>query len=608
MNTKKVSFLRIKIEEWLNDLNLRKKLWVLYYVCILIPIFVTDGIILYTLISEEHAKQQNEMHNIANAVQYNISNFIENSAVLATSINTNSSVQEFLSTQYASTQEYVAHYYEFMHDSLIRSVMAVDNSSNNITLYTDNETIIDGGGCVKLSNVVDLPWYKTFEDSGLNALLLFYYDDWDSPYVQAERKVLFLQKLNRVSGDTAGKLLKMEVDYGSLVRNINNMNYDFPIYICSGDRLLLSNVGPNYIGQDFVNFDLMDEVGVKQDFKLYGSELSICVMNNDNNILSMIWANLPIIALLLLINIILPQILMNLIDRSITVRIRSLSHVFDQVDSDVLIKITEKSGKDEIGSLMQNYNLMAERMNELIQTVYKNRLKEQEMSIAKQNAELLALYSQIDPHFLFNTLESIRMHSILKEEFETAGMVEKLAVLERQNVDWSTGMNKVKAELEFVEAYLELQKYRFGERLNYRLEVEDACEDIMIPKLTITTFVENACVHGIESKASSGWIFVRVYTEGDFLCIEVEDTGGGMEESELENVLYRMQNASIEMLKEKGRVGIVNVCLRIRMVTEDEAKYTIESEKGIGTVVMIRIPLKRLSGGGYRDAESIARG
>ena len=588
MRMKKTSFLRKKIEDWLNNLKLKRKLWILYYGCVLIPLFVTDGVILSILISEEQAKQQNEMQNVASAVQYNISSFVENTAVVARSINTNSYVQEFLSTQYTSPQDYVAHYYEFMRDSLIQGVMGVDNSNNSITLYTDNETIISGGGCNKLSGAAELPWYQSFEESSRNVLLLFYFDEWKSPYVQAERKVLFIQKLDRKF--STEKLLKIEIDYSSLVRNIINMNYDYPIYICSGERLLFSNVGPNNMGQNFGQFAMKDKVGVEQRFNLYGTDLTIYILERDNTIFSMIWDQLPLIVILMLFNIILPHLLMDLIERSITVRIRNVSQVFDQVNSDELIMIEEKGGKDEIGSLMENYNLMAERMNGLIQTVYKNRLREQEMDIARQNAELLALYSQIDPHFLFNALESIRMHSIIKDEQETARMIEKLAVLERQHVDWSTGMNTVKAEMEFVEAYLELQKYRFGDRLVYRLEIDDACDNILIPKLSITTFVENACVHGIESKATTGWVFVRVYMEDEVLCIEVEDTGSGMEEEEVKKVRYRMENASIEMLKEKGRAGIVNVCLRIRMLTENKAQFSIESEKGIGTIVSIRIP------------------
>lgn len=107
---------------------------------------------------------------------------------------------------------------------------------------------------------------------------------------------------------------------------------------------------------------------------------------------------------------------------------------------------------------------MAARTNELIQTVYKNKLVEQEMLVSRKNAELLALHSQINPHFLFNALESIRMHSILKNENETADMVEKLAVMQRQYVEWGEDSVTIEQEVEFVKAYLALQKYRFGER------------------------------------------------------------------------------------------------------------------------------------------------
>ena len=117
---------------------------------------------------------------------------------------------------------------------------------------------------------------------------------------------------------------------------------------------------------------------------------------------------------LLLVNIILPWFLMRQIDSSITVRIGELSRVFESVGKDRMTELSRVRGKDEIGSLMLNYNRMAVRMNDLIQTVYKDKLKEQEMDIARQSAELLALRSQINPHFLFNALESIRMHSVLK--------------------------------------------------------------------------------------------------------------------------------------------------------------------------------------------------
>ena len=118
-------------------------------------------------------------------------------------------------------------------------------------------------------------------------------------------------------------------------------------------------------------------------------------------------------------------------------------------------------------------------MNHLIETVYESRLKQQESEIARQDAdiarqkaELLALHSQINPHFLFNVLENIRMRSILKHEDETAEMIEQLSLIERQYVEWGTDIVSLGAEIGFVESYLKLQKYRFGDRLRYSIEME----------------------------------------------------------------------------------------------------------------------------------------
>ena len=190
------------------------------------------------------------------------------------------------------------------------------------------------------------------------------------------------------------------------------------------------------------------------------------------------------------------------------------------------------------------------------------------------------------------------MHCILRNELEIAEMVEKLAVMERQNVDWATDTVEIRKEMEFVEAYLGLQKYRFGDRLSYELEVDETCLGINIPKLTVVTFVENACIHGIENKTTKGWIFVRIYMEEQEgvreLSIEVEDTGSGMDEEEQQKLFEMMLNASIDRLREKGRVGMVNACLRLKMVTDNRVKFALESEKGVGTLVQIRIPLERV--------------
>ena len=235
---------------------------------------------------------------------------------------------------------------------------------------------------------------------------------------------------------------------------------------------------------------------------------------------------------------------------------------------------------------------MADRMNELIQTVYVDKLKEQEMDIARQNAELQALHSQINPHFLFNALESIRMRSLIKSENETAEMVEHLALMQRANVNWHSDTVSLEEEVSFIEAYLELQKYRFGDRLNYEIEIDDSCKSLKLPRLSIVTFVENACVHGIEGKTEKGWIFIRVYPDGKRTNIEIEDTGIGITDEARDILLFKMNNASLDLIKTGRGIGITNACLRLKMMPDSNVEFYLESEIGVGTTVVISVEEK----------------
>ena len=129
---------------------------------------------------------------------------------------------------------------------------------------------------------------------------------------------------------------------------------------------------------------------------------------------------------------------MQALRRTFTERLEILNRTINYRGQGNLEEIRDIQGTDEIAVLMRNYNNMVQENNDLIETVYKSRLKQQEINIARQKAELLALHGQINPHFLFNVLENIRMRSVLKKEYETAEMIEQLSIMERQYVEWGT--------------------------------------------------------------------------------------------------------------------------------------------------------------------------
>lgn len=580
------------IQRYLEKLELKKKLQWLYMACVMIPLVLTDGIILFNLFSSEQVQVQQEMEDQAEAVRYYLLSTMEQASFMADSIAANGQIRDFLDRKYPTALSYVSEYQKMMTNHFFVNSGGVNTMT--VTVYADNYTIISGGEFGKIADIRKEEWYKKAEKSEKDSLLMFSYDNWRSPVTDANRRILYVRKMNSAAEGSCQKLIRIEINYSKVTRDIDGMNFELPVYVCRDGKVLLSNMKENLLTRPFSEFRLHDRVGYQKDITMYGDTYQIYVLKKEDQLWTQIKKNAPLILLLLVINLCLPYALMTQIERSITVRIKKLEEVFDSVDSERLQKISNVQGEDEIALLMRNYNRMADRTNELIQTVYKDKLKEQEMSIAKKNAELLALYGQINPHFMFNALESIRMHSILKQEYETADMVEKLAIMERQNVDWGEDNIEISKEMEFVKAYLGLQKYRFGDRLSYSLEVEDGCETLLIPKLTIVTFVENACVHGIESKTASGWIFVRIHKEGHEICIEVEDTGKGMPPEVMADIRDRMENADMSRLMKKGRVGILNACLRLKMVTDEEVKFSVESEEMVGTIIQIRIPIAKL--------------
>lgn len=575
-----------KLENWFNNIELKTKMAIVYIACILIPLVVTDSFILYTVNVKEKQQIMQQDKEVADSVQAQLNDFISYSETISSGISRNSQINAFLSKNFKDAHEYYSEYVRFMNNSFFESMTGFENTK--ITLYSDNSTMSNGGHVIKLKSVINAPWYKELQYDDRDIRLLFVFDNWENKQQEERRKIYFLRKFNG-GYNSQERFMRIEVDYSTTSRKLMNQMYDRGVYLCKDDRILLSNEINNNLTDDYIVFEKYDDVSYVQSFVKYGDEYQIYIMKSNSSILDYLKRNFAMLIVVLGFSIMLPILFIIIFNYTIVTRLQKVEQAFKNSGEDNLTKIEEVEGTDEIGSLMSNYNIMADRINELIQIVYKNKLIEHENNIARQKAELLALHSQINPHFLFNALESIRMHSIIKNEDTTAEMVAKLAMLERQYVEWGDDLIEVSKEIKFVEAYLELQKYRFGDRLSYEIDVDDDCMDVRIPKLTIVTFAENACVHGIESKSSNGWVFVRVHKSNEKLVIEVEDTGGGMDEATVANMLEEGRNVSIEKIKNKKHVGVYNALLRLKIFTDDKSEFVVESEEGVGTLVQIII-------------------
>ena len=580
---------RRPFEKILNNMKFKHKFIVLYFLCVIFPIILTDSIILNAVFEQERNSVKYDMEYAEKVYENYFNNLISNDISLAQSVNMNRKFNDAVDKEYSDPYDFIRDYFELVNNSFLETTSGL--TRNTIVVYVDNKTVLNSEFIKNLSDEYNSKWYKDFIDSERKEYLCVFYDDSVVGSQINKRKFYYIKRLEYYRGSRA-KILVIGHDPTSLQSDLEKLNMDYPVYVLVDDYVVYSSANHSEIVAE--PSIIKSKRNIRKTISMAGTNIDIVVVNNKPLIASAIKNNIGILLSLLIFTIIIPPLILKTIEYSIVKRIGRLENAFGNENTNTFNSISEVEGNDEIAFLMRKYNKMVDITNELITTVYKDKIKEQESDIARQKAELLALQSQINPHFMFNALESIRMHSLLKGETETAAMVDRLAVMERQNVEWGKDYVTVKNEIESIEAYLALQSYRFGERLSFDIDVERDCERYLVPKLTIVTFVENACVHGIESKASQGWIFVRVYKNGDELVIEVEDTGEGMNDDKVKEMLDDINNVSIDTIKGKKHVGMLNACLRLKMVTDKAVNFDIESEPGVGFSVIIRIPLNKL--------------
>lgn len=574
------------IVRFFNRMKLNRKFLIIYVCCLILPLIITDTIVLYSLIkSESNDLRHDRESEAANYVSI-LNNNLDFITKIGSTFYNSRELNEFVTTRYESDYDYLVAHSKFVNSSYIKTINGLN--SDEILVYTNNSTVLNGGTFHNLEQAENELWYKLYREKNVDETILIFHDDTVGRKVDERRNMYYVRRLNRFNPN-AQTYFVVRIDTYALADVLSEYSYSNPMYICKDDYVFYSNQGFNVPYSD-VQKKLKEESSYTlKEFNYRGSRLHIYVFNHEIKLFEVLNDRIGMIILFLGVTFLLPLILMRVIEQSITTRIRQLSRAFKGDDKSTFSPISKVTGTDEIAELMTDYNKIVDINNNLIRTVYIEKLKEQEIDIARKNAELFALQSQINPHFLFNALESIRMHSVLRGEDETATMVQKLAIMERQTVDWQNDNVTIDREMDFVEAYLSLQNYRFGDRLSYDVDIDNDCQNILIPKLTITTFVENACVHGIESKLSEGWVFIRIYKKNGKLNIEIEDTGNGMTEEEVQDYSFKVNNVDISMIKNQEHVGSLNACLRMRMMYEDKVRFIIESEEGIGFTMIIQI-------------------
>ncbi|WP_342043189.1 sensor histidine kinase [Bacillus sp. OTU2372] len=255
------------------------------------------------------------------------------------------------------------------------------------------------------------------------------------------------------------------------------------------------------------------------------------------------------------------------------------------------IKITTK---DELKLLTETFNQMRSNLKVLV-----TEIKQQgELDKLLKELELRSLQNQMNPHFLFNTLNTVSKMAYLEEAEETSRLIEAVAALLRYNLSDFDKVSTLRDEVSIVKEYFFIQKTRFGDRIQFITEIQEEYLDIEIPSLILQPLIENAFTHGVEEYEENGIIELHIYRLNDHIHVEVIDNGAGMDERTKRKLLHYVdgldneENVELEKTKEQSNgIAVKNVIKRLQLFYQQKNVVEIESELNKGTIFRLKIPV-----------------
>ncbi|MEY8344153.1 sensor histidine kinase [Niallia circulans] len=286
-----------------------------------------------------------------------------------------------------------------------------------------------------------------------------------------------------------------------------------------------------------------------------------------------------------LVALIIVLVITMIISFKITAPIKVLMENMKKVEKGIFVANFEAGGNDEIGMLGRRFKSMVLQINRLIDKEYK-------LQIENKSAQLKVLQSQINPHFLYNSFQSIGTLALKMNAVPVYTLLTSLSDMMRYSMDMREAMVPLSKELKHTQSYLSLQKQRFEDELNIILIIEPSTHEIVVPKMLLQPIIENCFKHGFSNKMEGARITIRAYTEDDNLVIIVEDNGIGVSSERLQTIhkkLYYEERRKED--KERESIGLNNIYDRLQLYYEGQASFVIDSIEKKEFTVMIRIPI-----------------
>lgn len=568
MNSKKIKLFKIK------SLSGKLVVCVVSLLCLFVMGILSITVFIYS--KNVETTYINQVVSTSEQALSNYTNYIDNLVLLS------DAVQVKLDNQ---TKEEV----KTSNHSYFDEIMAVSNSMKSISLYDTEGNLISSNSFFKLTTQKDKIIQEDWFTSAVNNPLINCFSRVDST------SRFTLSKMISMNSGKESAILNISYDFSGIVSMIDevrlgdgghvfiyNNNYETVYASSKINDNELTVLKENVLGTTKYSID-------DNSYFLYISTIPntrwrVAISTNINDLyiakkelfihtLTYTLAALVVFSLFVL-----------LISKKITKPLVTLQKRMEGIDDLSVLTLNEKPlyGTKEIESLNKSYIALMNRISDLTLKVV-NEQKEQ------NKAELQALQNQINPHFLYNTLDSI-VYLIDENENEKAeNMIISLSRFFRISISRGKNIIPVKDELDHVKYYLKIQKMRFGEKFQYEIISQEEIKSLPILKLILQPIVENAIIHGIGESNKDCKITINAYLKDDFLCFDISDNGFGMLQEKIDEIYESFKNKHIH----KG-VGISNVYHRLRLFYGEKSDIKIESKLDFGTLVHIQIPKEAL--------------
>lgn len=580
-----------------NNIKIRNKLIITYLIVAIstvsiVCVYLTNKmneIVVNMAISEAEENMK--------IMQYRLEEIMKVAIRVSDMIYADEQLESILNTKYESSLDVFEAYNNY---PIVSKYLNYYRELTNITLYAENDTLLSSNSVLKITDEIkSKEWYKqAIKEDGR---ILWRYDKnelSDNRYLSLLRAIknpkgkligilvidITNSNLRAITNNDSNNIIGVDNNFITFENAVNlNLN---EIYAYKKHNDYEKNVFKSDVNGE-KSYIVINEFKVEKSLKNKFQTLVVLpeagIINQTNRVI----INSFSVAIL---TIIFSFIIIIFFSKGISRRVDLLRNEMHRVVKGDFYIAEKIYGHDEIGQLYDDLNRMVTSIRNLINQVYIQTIQEEKMKAHQKEVEFKMLSSQINPHFLYNTLETIRMKAFCNGEKEIATIVKKLGKIMRRNLEVSGQPVSLKSELDLIIDYLEIQSMRFEGMVNYEVLVSENInvKEYMILPLLLQPVVENAFVHGLEEKKEKGTILINLYTKDEKLYINIEDNGAGMNDTILENL-----RKSLNLEDHEGKsIGMKNVNQRIKLHYGNEFGIKLESKLGIGSKVTIILPME----------------